>query len=126
MATLYSPKLDGVFCGLCSLLLPGSKRRDKRLLVNRPYSNWVRISNDLSAHSSLSYDQKCLQNADILKSTIENPASRLDVMVENSLQARMNDNWRVIRQIVRAFVFLAKQGLPFRGDSVESEKNPGS
>ena len=37
-------------------------------------------------------------------------------MVDNSLQARMNDNKHIIRQIVRAAVFLAKQGLPFRGD----------
>ena len=63
-----------------------------------------------------------------MKSTIENPASRLDVMVDNSLQARMNDNKHIIRQIVRAVAFLAKQGLPFRGDfeSIQSKKNPGN
>ena len=67
---LYSPKLDGVFCGPCSLLFLCSKRRDKGLLVNRPYSNWAKISNDLCAHCSLAYNRDCLQKADILKSTI--------------------------------------------------------
>ena len=96
----YSPKLDSVFCGPCSLLLPNSKRRDKGLLVNKPYSNWAKISNDLSAPSSLACHRECLQMAGILKDTIENPASRLDVMVDNSLQTRMNENKHIIRQIV--------------------------
>ena len=125
---LYSPKLDSVFCGPCSVLLPNSKRRDKGLLVNRSYSNWAKISNALVSHSSLRYHRDCLQEADILKGTIENPASRLDVMVDNSLQARMNENKHIIRQIVQAVVFLAKQGLPLRGDveDIQSKKNPGN
>ena len=51
-------------------------------------------------------------------------------MTDNSLQARMNENKHIIRQIVRAIIFLAKQGLPFRGDvecSLQSnKKNPGN
>ena len=86
---LYSPKLDGVFCGPCSLLLPSIKRRDKCLLVNRPYSNWVKISNALSSHSLLHYHRECLQDADILKATIDNPTSRIDIMTENSLQVNL-------------------------------------
>ena len=63
-----------------------------------------------------------------MKSTIENPASRLDVMVDNSLQTQMNDNRHIIHEIVQAVVLLAKQGLPFREDfeSIQSKKNPGN
>ena len=50
---LYSPKLDGVFCGPCDIFLPSSTRRDKVLLVNRPYSNWSKLSNALRNHSRL-------------------------------------------------------------------------
>ena len=50
--------------------------------------------------------------------TIENPASRIDVMTDNSIQARMKENRHIMCQIVRAVIFLAKQGLPFRGDVV--------
>ena len=48
----YSPNLDGLFCGPCLLLLPSNKRRDRGLLVNTPYSNWSKISNAVSNHSS--------------------------------------------------------------------------
>ena len=49
---IYSPKLDAVFCGPCSLLLPNTKRRDKGFLVNRPFSSWGKLSVVLNAHSS--------------------------------------------------------------------------
>ena len=39
----------------------------------------------------------------------------------------MNENRHIIRQIVHAVIYLAKQGLPLRGDveDVNSMKNPG-
>ena len=50
---VYSPKLDGVFCDPCSLLLPVAQRKDKGLLINRPFSVWPKLSTTLSGHSSL-------------------------------------------------------------------------
>ena len=60
--------------------------------------------------------------------TIENPASRLDILVSSTLQARITENKHILRQIVRAILFLAKQGMAFRGDveDVSSNKNPGN
>ncbi|SMN12517.1 hypothetical protein SPBRAN_1299 [uncultured Candidatus Thioglobus sp.] len=84
----YSPKLDAVLCGPCALLLPSHKKEDKGFLVNKPFSNWVKISNALSNHSKLQYHHECLQDADILKYTIENPVSRIDVMTNTTLQAQ--------------------------------------
>ena len=39
----YSPMLDGVFCGPCSLLLCSSERRDKGILVNKAFNNWSKL-----------------------------------------------------------------------------------
>ena len=114
---LYSSKLDGVFCGPCSLYLSSDKRKDKGLLVNRSYSNWSKIWNALSNHSSLLYHLDCVQYTDILKNSIDNPALRIDVMANSDIQMRLDENRHIIRQIVRAILFMGKQGLPFRGDS---------
>ena len=124
----YSPKLDGVFCAPCALLLSEGSRRDKGLLVNRPFSNWVKLSDVLSNHSKSVYHREAVQSADVLKSTVENPASRIDVMTNHTLQARIAQNKHILQVIVRSILFLAKQGLPFRGDKedVNSEKNPGN
>ena len=125
---LYSPKLDGVFCGPCSLFLSSDKRKDKRLLVNRSYSNWSKIGIALSNHSSLLYYLDCVQYTDILKNSIDNTASRIDVMANSDIQMRMDENRHIIHQIVRAILFLGKQGLPFRGDNEDLNitKNPGN
>ena len=124
----YSPMLDGVFCGACALLLDNEKRKDKGALVNRPFANWVKLSDVLKTHSNHLYHRNALHSAEVLKSTVENPASRLDVMVSSALQSLIAENKHILQQIVRSIIFLAKQGLPFRGDveDVTSGKNPGN
>lgn len=124
----YSPVCDGVFCGACAIFLSRDKRRDKGLLVNKPFSNWVKISDTLRTHSKYSYHLDALQSADTVKMTIENPASRLDILASSTLRARITENKHILRQIVRAILFLAKQGMAFRGDveDVSSNKNPGN
>ena len=41
---------------------------------------------------------------------------------------RINENEQILRQIVRAILFLAKQGLPFRGnvEDITLNSNPGN
>ena len=78
----FSPKLDAIFCGPCSLLLNSAERKDKGMLVNRPYSNWVIISNALSSHASVHYHHDCLGIADSIKITVDNPRSRIDAMFD--------------------------------------------
>ena len=58
-----------------------------------------------------------MQFTDILKNSIDNPASHIDGMANSDIQMRMDENRHIIRQIVRAILFLGKQGLPFRGDN---------
>ena len=77
--------LMGFFCGPCALLLTSDKRRDKGMLVNKTFSNWVKLSNVMKTHSKYLYHRDALQSVDVLKSTIENPSSRLDVMVSSAL-----------------------------------------
>ena len=98
------------------------------MLVNRLYRNWSKLSNALSNHSLLGYHRKCLQEADALRDTMNDPTCRVDVMTNASVQVRTNENKHIIRQIVRAVLFLAKQGLPFQGDveDFKSNKNPGN
>ncbi len=125
---IYSPKFNAIFCGPCSILLPVSKRRDKGLLVNRPFSNWGKLSTTLISHSEHTYHRECLQDADILKSVTENPTCHLDVMTSSILQDHIKENKHILRQIVRAIIYLGKQGLPFCGDTEELNvsKNPGN
>ena len=107
----YSPKLDAVLCGAGALLMKSDVRQDKGWLVNKPFSNWVKLSDMLSNHSKFLYHLESLQDADILRDTIQTPASRIDVMCSSSLRSQMAENSHILRQIVHAVLFLSKQGL---------------
>ena len=118
-----------MFCGPCALLSTDYKRAEKSCLVNKSFSNWVKISDTLSRHSKLSYHLDNSAKAESLKSTMENPSSRVDVMTNTLIQHQIKDNKHVLRQIVQAIIFLGKQGLPLRGDKEDisdSTKNPGN
>ena len=67
-------------------------------------------------------------SADTLKTTTENPSSRIDVMMSTTVQAQMEENKHILHQIVRAIMFLARQGLPLRGhrEDIASIHNPGN
>lgn len=123
----YSPKLDGVFCGPCALFA-GENCTNKVVLVNRPFSNWVKITEALSKHAKVAYHHKALQDADILKSVIENPKSRIDILSSSVLQSRIQENKHIFGQIVRAILYLTKQGLALRGhrENLRDEINPGN
>ena len=92
--------------------------------MNQSFSNWSKLSEKLSNHSTLAYHREALSLADTLKTSVENPSSRIDVM---TIQCCMEENKQILIQIVRA-IFLGKQGLPFRGtiESVETSQNPGN
>ncbi len=70
---LYSPKLDAIMCGPCSILLTTDKREDKGFLVNKPFNNWEKLNSTLSNHSQLKYHLDSVLAADTLRSTVLNP-----------------------------------------------------
>ena len=100
-------------------------RAEKGLLVNRAFSNWIKTSSTLASHFSLHYHWHCLAMADSLMSSVNNPAARVDTMFSGAVQENIEENKHIIRQIVRAIVYLAK---PFRGDveDVTLNRNPGN
>ena len=98
-----------MFCGPCSVLISSDNREGKGLLVNRPFSWWVKVTGTSNIHSKVAYHSDCLQAADILKATIENPNARIDVMQSTALILRIDENKHIICQIVHAALFLGKQ-----------------
>ena len=61
-------------------------RVDKGLLVNKSFSNWIKVSKTLANHCSLHYHQHCLAMADALMSSVDNPRTRIDVMFSDAIQ----------------------------------------
>ena len=91
----YSPKIDAVFCGPCAVLVDNGQK-DKGVLVNKPFAKLVKISEMLNKHAKHGYHHDSLQAADILKSSIEIPSSRIHVMTNQDLQSRMIENKQIV------------------------------
>lgn len=52
----------------------------------------------------------------------------MDMMLSSTLQSQMEENKHILKQIVRAIIFLARQGLALRGhrEDLASSSNPGN
>ena len=87
--------------------------------------NWVKLSDALAPHAKLKYHRNAMQAADTLRTTVDNPDARLDVIVSSVLQDRIANNRHILQEIVRAILYLTKQGLPLRGHR-EQNSNPGN
>ncbi len=74
------------------------------------------------------YHCDCLELAEALSSGFLNPESRVDILINNSLQHTIHKNRHILRLIVRAILLLAKQGIAYRGkeEDLESSQNPGN
>ncbi len=61
-----------------------------------------------------------------MKSTTEKSDMRVNVMPSNAQQKTIDENRHILRQIVRAVVYLGKQGIAFRGkiENITSTKKP--
>ena len=101
---------------------------DKGILVNAPFRNWVKISDTLATHAKHKYHFHLMQKADTLKAAVDKPDTRVDIMVSTALQDHLATNRHILQEIVRAILFLTKQGLPLHGhsESICSSSNPGN
>ena len=125
---VYSRANDGVYCAPCALLCSEHNRINKGFLVNVPFRNWVKVGDALATHAKHKYHAHPMQEADTLRAVVESPDSRLDVMVNTALQDRLATNKHVLQEIVRATLYLTKQGLPLRGhrEQFSSSSTPGN
>lgn len=80
-------------------MLSEDSRRGKQSLVNKPFSNCVKISRVLSSHSKLVYHRDAAQAADVSKSSVHNPGTRIDVMTSPVLQAQIGQNEHILQGI---------------------------
>ena len=78
----------------------------------KPYTKAVGI---LVSHEKSAMHQHAAEQADFFKQNFRNPAKRIDSRLMKQNVQQEEENKEILRQIVLAVEFLAKQGLPLRG-----------
>ena len=79
----------------------------------RPYSKALGKDEQTSMHCGSA------EKADLFLRNFNNPDERIDSRIMKQKDQQTEENRHVLRQIVLAVEFLAKQALPFRGHSDE-------
>ena len=98
------------------------------ILVNSPFVRWTKVSTTLGNHATLEYHLDCLTRADSFKCASEDPRSSIHGQFNKELVDRIAKNRLIMEHIVRAILYLGKQGLAFRGTGEYPERgsNPGN
>ena len=81
---------------MCSAVLRTESNRQRCSCKNVFFWNWVKISDTLATHAKHKYHSQSMQEAETLKTTVDNSDTRLDVMVSTALQDRLATNKHVI------------------------------
>ena len=120
----YSNVLQGGICRYC-ILFPehpqrgGSKGGNPGILVTVPYQKpfTKALGKDgvLVIHEGTVVHRHAMVQADLFKLSFEKADSRVDTMLLKHKDQQSLENKEILRQIILAVEFLAKQGLPLRG-----------
>ena len=137
----YSKLLEGGLCRYC-ILFPqqpargGIEAGKPGVLVLRPYkkpySKALGKDGILNMHENNSVHRSAAEKVDFFLQSFQNPSARIDHRLLNEQVEQEKANKEILRLIVHAVEFLAKQGLPFRGNGedkaefADESKNRGN
>ena len=123
---VYSPKLDWGFCLSCFLF--ATNRSMKGVLVNSAFTRWTKVTTILGNHAKMEYHLESLTKADAFKCGYEDPERTIRGHFNKELVERIAKNRLIMEHIVRAILYLGKQGLALRGRGEDPRRgsNPGN
>lgn len=124
---IYSPHLDGVFCIHCSLFC--NTRENKGYLVNKPFTQWHKISAKLEDHTKAKYHQDSNDISQAFSKKLLKPETTLPYRVNAEKQLRITENRNILKMISKVILFCGRQNIALRGDIEDlndTSKNPGN
>ena len=123
----YSSVLSGGICRYCILFPEPPVRGSSNLGVGsrsgtlvlspyqKPYSKALGKDGVLVCHEQTQMHCHAAERADLFLRNFNNPSERVDVRLMKEREQQVDENKHILRKVVLAVEFLAKQALPFRG-----------
>ena len=118
----YSTKDDVVFCHVCVVALQSKKikwQKGDPSFVSKGFSTWKKATVAFKSHESSSCHREAMQMI------VELPKTCPDVgdMLSREHATEKGQNRECLLKIISNLKFLARQGLPVRGDGDETDSN---
>ena len=121
---VYSTVVEGVFCIFCTLFC--INRDGMASLVNKPFCSWNIFHEKCKNHGSSKIHHQSMLAAETFVNSIEHPETGLIGTMDNKRIANIAQNRVILKFIIEATLFCAKQCIALRGncEDLESSKNP--
>ena len=125
---VYSKERDGGFCKLCALFATKLSRCTLGVLVNRPFTTWVKVHKIVEGHASNKYHMDAVEDALAFKRSIEQPQVNVDVRLNMALFNAIQENRHIFKCYVQSILFCGRQCIALRGDNerLNQPRNPGN
>lgn len=112
---MYSISADGAFCKFCAIFC--DNRNTKGQFVNEPFRAWNKMKEKAKDHEHTSYHQLSVKMAEGFISTIESPERCVISLVDEARIQNIGRNREILKFIIDAILFCAKQCIALRGDN---------
>ena len=127
---VYSESENGGYCKYCVLFGKcGPTMNEFGILVNRPLTDFKRVSQHFHSAKGKKYHQAAVEEALAFISVKDNPAFAIDHRLNSERSKHAAKNRLKLQSIAETVIFLGRQGLSFRGhrdDSSAVEEDPYS
>ena len=123
---VYSKVADGGFCKFCALF---SKNRESLgVLVNKPFTMWVKVHKIVEGHASNNYHFRAVHDALDFQRSIEQPELNIDVCISADLFQRIQENRHIVKCCAECILYCGRQRIALRGDNekINPSGNPGN
>ena len=123
---VYSTVVEGIFCIFCALFCVN--RDGMASLVNKPFCSWNKFHEKCKNHGSSKIHHQSMLAAETFVNSIEHPETGPIGTMDAKRIANIAQNRVILKFIIEATLFCAKQCIALRGDceDLESSKNPGN
>ena len=92
---VYSKVVNGGFCKFCALF---SRNRDSLgMLVNKPFTMWVKVHKIVEGHASNNYHFRAVHDALDFQRSIEHPETNIDVRMSSNLFQCIQENRHIVK-----------------------------
>ena len=114
------------FANFCEIF--ARNRETLGVLVNKPFSNWVKVNNVCEGHATNGYHIRAVEAGLDFQSSIEQPQLNTDVRMNTQLFNRIQENRHIIRCCAECILYCGRQCIALRGDTerLNQPGNPGN
>ncbi|XP_026459845.1 zinc finger MYM-type protein 5-like [Papaver somniferum] len=110
---VYSKTLDKVFCFCCKLFM---KRESNYQLCSTGFNDWNNLSGRLASHENCGVHHRCMYDWLELELRLRKEKT-IDKRIQEQINKERKHYKEVLERMKDGVLFLAKNGLAFRGDN---------